>query len=508
MQEGLAFRVLGPLEVWREGRPLRLGGERQRALLALLVLSANELVPSDRLIEALFGLDAPATAGNALQVAVSRLRRLLDDGGSDGDGGVLLTRPRGYELRAGPEQLDTALFERLVAEGREALELGDPAGAAARLREEFALWRGPALADLSLLDFVQPEIRRLEELRLAALMERIDADLALGRDVELVAELEALVAANPLQERLRGQLMLALYRSSRQADALTVYRDTRELLSDELGLEPSRALQKLERAILRQDPSLDHGTRPRRAVGPEVEVVVCPFKGLAPFAAADAAYFFGRERLVAALVSRLAASTLVGVVGPSGSGKSSVVQAGLGPALKAGRLPGSEGWPQLVVRPGEHPRLDALVADVVGEPGALPLLSTTLLELWRLRDRRVLRYQTYRHSGGVRASVARLAESAYGELSEAERGVARGIMLRLASGDAGAVIRRRVALDELDLEGDEAAARAVSVLTEARLLMVSEGTLEVSHEALLTEWPRFRSWLEEDREGRRLHAHL
>ena len=616
MQEGLAFRVLGPLEVLREGRPLRLGGERQRALLALLILSANELVPSDRLIDALFGPDAPATAGNALQVAVSRLRRLLDDGGSDGDGGVLLTRPRGYELRAGPEQLDTALFERLVAEGREALELGDPAGAAARLREALALWRGPALADLSLLEFAQPEIRRLEELRLAALMERIDADLALGRDAELVAELEALGAANPLQERLRGQLMLALYRSGRQADALTVYRDTRELLSDELGLEPSRALQKLERAILRQDPSLEHETRPSRAVGPEVALVVCPFKGLAPFAAADAAYFFGRERLVAALVSRLAASTLVGVVGPSGSGKSSVVQAGLAPALKAGVLPGSEGWPQLVVRPGEHPRLelpaldegerlvlavdqleelftvcrdegernaflaqlvdlaldpnrrtlvivalradfygrcaayprfaellsgnhvlvgpmerdelaraielpatraglqveralvDALVADVAGEPGALPLLSTTLLELWRLRDTRLLRYQTYRHSGGVRASVARLAESAYGELSEAERGVARRIMLRLASGDAGAVIRRRVALDELDLEGDEAAARAVSVLTEARLLVVSEGTLEVSHEALLTEWPRFRSWLEEDREGRRLHAHL
>ncbi len=344
-------------------------------------------------------------------------------------------------------------------------------------------------------------------------------------------------------------------------------------------------------------------------------LVVCPFKGLAPFAAADAAYFFGRERLVAALVSRLAASTLVGVVGPSGSGKSSVVQAGLAPALKAGVLPGSEGWPQLVVRPGEHPRLDlpaldegerlvlavdqleelftvcrdeeernaflaqlvdltldpnrrtlvivalradfygrcaafprfaellsgnhvlvgpmerdelaraielpatraglqveralvdALVADVAGEPGALPLLSTTLLELWRLRDRRVLRYQTYRHFGGVRAAVARLAESAYGELSEAEQGVARRIMLRLASGDDGAIVRHRVALDKLDPE-DKAAARVVVVLTEARLLTVNEETLEVSHEALLTEWPRFCSWLEEDREGRRLRTQL
>ncbi len=608
--------MLGPLEVWREGRPLRLGGERQRALLALLLLNANEIVSSDRLIEALFGLDAPETAANALQVAVSRLRRLLDEGSSDGVDGVVLTRPRGYELRAGPEQLDLALFERLVAEGREALDSANPERAAARLREALALWRGPPLADLSLLDFAQPEIRRLEELRLAALMERIDADLALARDTELVAELEALVGAHPLQERLRGQLMLALYRSGRQADALMVYRDTRELLSNELGLEPSRALQELEGAILRQDPSLDHKTRPSRAAAAEEAVVVCPFKGLASFAAADAEYFFGRERLVATLVSRLAASTFVGIVGPSGSGKSSVLQAGLAPALRAGVLPGSESWSQLVVRPGEHPHLeppaldggerlvlavdqleelfticrdeerrnaflaqlvdlaldpnrrtlvilalradfygrcaayprfaellsgnhvlvgpmerdelaraielpatraglqveralvDALVADVAGEPGALPLLSTTLLELWRLRDGPFLRYETYRHSGGVRASVARLAESAYGELSGSDQEVARGIMLRLASDDSGTVVRRRVALDELDLERDEAAARVVSVLTEARLLVVSDGTLEVSHEALLTEWPRFRNWLDEDHEGRRLHAHL
>jgi DNA-binding SARP family transcriptional activator len=189
----LEFRVLGPLEVWREGRPLRLGGERQRALLALLLLSANTLVPTDRLIEALFGLDAPETAANALQVAISRLRRLLEQ---DGEGSPLLTRPRGYELRAGPEQLDLALFERLVAEGRRALECNDATGAAARLREALALWRGPALADLSLLEFAQPEVRRLEELRLAALMDRVEADLALGRSSELVAELEALVATS------------------------------------------------------------------------------------------------------------------------------------------------------------------------------------------------------------------------------------------------------------------------------------------------------------------------
>ena len=148
-------------------------------------------------------------------------------------------------------------FERLLTQGRSALAEGDAVSAAATLREALALWRGPALADLAPLEFAQAEIRRLEELRLGAVMERIEADLALGRAAEVIPELEALVEANPLQERLRGQLMLALYRSGRQADALEVYRQTRELLNDELGLEPSKALQELERSILRQERSLD-----------------------------------------------------------------------------------------------------------------------------------------------------------------------------------------------------------------------------------------------------------
>jgi DNA-binding SARP family transcriptional activator len=283
----LEFRLLGPLEVRREGRPLRLGGERQRALLALLLLHANEVVPSERLIEELFGEHASETAANALQVGVSRLRRLLGDGRTaNGDGGVVVTRPPGYLLRAAPEQLDVALFERSLGQGRRALAAGDAVAASAMLRAALALWRGPALADLALLEFAQPEIRRLEELRLAALMERIEADLALGRASELIAELEALAAANPLQERLRGQLMLALYRSGRQADALEVYRQTREMLRDELGLEPSKALQELERSILRQEASLEVKVGPRPA---ETEIgVVCPFKGLASFDMADA----------------------------------------------------------------------------------------------------------------------------------------------------------------------------------------------------------------------------
>src|SRR6266566_4026583 len=274
LQSGLHFHLLGPLEVWRDGRPLRLGGERQRGLLALLLLHANEVVPSERLIEELYRGDPSGTAANALQAAVYRLRRVLEDGGN-GDG-LLVTRPPGYVLRATSEQVDLTLFETLAAQGRAALGDGDAVRAGTLLREALALWRGPPLADLALLEWAQPEVRRLEELRLATLMDRIDADLAAGNAAAVTSEVEALVIANPLQERLRGQLMLALYRAGRQADALAVYRETRELLRDELGLEPSRSLQQLERSILTQDAAID---APASTTAESQDVVVCPFKG-------------------------------------------------------------------------------------------------------------------------------------------------------------------------------------------------------------------------------------
>jgi DNA-binding SARP family transcriptional activator/WD40 repeat protein len=367
---------------------------------------------------------------------------------------------------------------------------------------------------------------------------------------------------------------------------------------------------------------------------------VCPFRGLAPFDAAHAEYFFGRERLVASLVARLVGSTLLAVVGPSGSGKSSVVRAGLLPALANGVLPGSDRWRQVLMRPGKHPleevrralarlgpdraaengddpfvttlgslepgerlvlavdqleemftacrndgeraafaeslasaaedpdqrvivvlaiRADfygrfaeypglsaqitgnqvligpmtreelrraielparrtglrveprlvsALVADVADEAGGLPLLSTALLELWEERDGRTLRQATYEASGGVSGAVARLAERAYQRLSEQQRQRGRAILLRLADAEEAALVRRRVPLEELDVETDEDAAEALAVLTESRLVTLDEGTVEVAHEALLREWPRLRGWLEEDAEGRRLHQHL
>ena len=247
-ETNVEFRILGPLEVVEHGRPLALGGVRQRALLALLLTRANEVVSTDRLIDELWGDRAPKTAGNALQYHVSRLRKLL------APGDAIVTMHPGYMVRVGPDELDLLCFERLVEEGQRS----PPEGAAKLLREALALWRGPALADVAHESFAQGEILRLEELRLVALERRIDADLALGRDAELVAELEALVRAHPLRERLRAQLMLAFYRSGRQAEALEVYRQTRRLLVDELGIEPSPALHELEQAILHQDPELTH----------------------------------------------------------------------------------------------------------------------------------------------------------------------------------------------------------------------------------------------------------
>jgi WD40 repeat protein/DNA-binding SARP family transcriptional activator len=349
----------------------------------------------------------------------------------------------------------------------------------------------------------------------------------------------------------------------------------------------------------------------------DIAPTVCPFKGLAAFESADAAYFFGRERLVAELVARLVGAPLVGVVGPSGSGKSSLVRAGLMPALAAGILPGSDTWPQVLLRPGEHPLralheaqaellarehgllvvdqfeelftacrdederhafidalartgdkreagavvvlviradfygrcaaypalarllganhvlvgpmrrdelrraielparragllvdpelVDALIADIQDEPGGLPLLSTALLELWQDRDGRRLRLAAYEQAGGVHGAVARLAEGTYQRLDDGQRRTARVILLRLAGqGEGETVVRARVALQEFA----EEARPVLAELTDGRLLTVSEGEVEVAHEALLREWPRLRGWLEEDAQGRRLHRHL
>jgi DNA-binding SARP family transcriptional activator len=250
----IEFRVLGPLEVVRRGFLLEIGGGRKRAVLAVLLLHANEVVSTDRLIDEVWGERAPVTAPKILQGYVSQLRKVL----SDEDGGsILITKSPGYVLRLGHGQLDVELFVTLLERGRAALSTGATDDAAALLREALGLWRGPPLADFAFDSFAADKITRLEELRLAAVEERIEADLALGREAELIGELEALIARHPLRERLRAQLMRALYRCDRQSEALEVYQEARRLLVAELGLEPSRRLRELEQAILQQDPSLD-----------------------------------------------------------------------------------------------------------------------------------------------------------------------------------------------------------------------------------------------------------
>jgi DNA-binding SARP family transcriptional activator len=249
--------MLGSFDVVVNGRSLQLGGAKQRALLAILALHANEVVPADRLIGQLWPGDAPESAANTLQGYVSRLRKVLDLNGANGGQSIITFRAPGYVLTLPPEKIDARRFERIVGEAEARAAIGDAPGAAASFAEALRLWRGAPLADFTYEEFAQPEIARLEELRLKAVEERIDADLACGRHAALVPELEALVAEHPLRERLRGQLMLALYRSGRQGEALAVYRDARRLMQDELGLEPLRALSELERSILQQDPALD-----------------------------------------------------------------------------------------------------------------------------------------------------------------------------------------------------------------------------------------------------------
>lgn len=279
-----------------------LGTPQQRALLALLLLDANQVVSRDRLIDELWGEHPPETAAKLVHVYVSRLRKALEPERAGGAGDVLVTQAPGYLLRVAPDQLDLHRFERLVEEGQRALSCGMPSEAAERFRAALAVWRGPPLADFAFEPFAEAEIGRLEELRLAALEGRIEADLGLGR-TDLVGELEALIARNPLREHLRGQLMLALYRSGRQSEALEAYRETRTTLVEEVGIEPGPALQHLEQAILNQDPALDLSTGPpsRLAIAPAAQERPTPMEAEVPVASAPDPFVGRREELSALL---------------------------------------------------------------------------------------------------------------------------------------------------------------------------------------------------------------
>src|SRR3954451_6350424 len=285
--------VLGPIEAHVDGRQVPLGAAKQRAVLAMLALRANSTVSADELMEGLWGEHPPATAAKMVQQYVSQLRRLLTDG--NGRTSAIVTRGRGYELKVPPDDVDALRFERLVERGA--------------ARQALALWRGGALDDVADEPFAAAEIRRLDELRLSALEQAIDADLAEGRSSELVAELEPLVAEHHLSERLRGQLMLALYRSGRQAEALDQYRDARGLLVEEAGIEPGPDLQRLHAAMLSQDASLDAPSRPE--LPPELAI---------------SSPMFGREAELARLraawaLARQGRGCVIVISGPSGSGR-------------------------------------------------------------------------------------------------------------------------------------------------------------------------------------------
>ena len=302
------FRILGPLHISRDGHQLGLGGHRQKVLVCVLLLHANEVMSAEQIIDVLWGETAPATARKALQVYVSRLRRILG-------AGVLETRAPGYLIRVHDGELDAQRFERLLVQGKQALATGDPGRAAALLRTALALWRGPALVDVMYEPFARAEAGQLEELRLACLEERIEADLALGRHADHVGELEVLTDRHHYRERLSGRLMLALYRCGRQAEALEVYRRSRDRLVDDLGIEPGPELRSLASRVLNQDPSLAWTAPPASA-----EEATKP-----------AGTFVGRERELADLQRglddiRRGHSSVFVISGEPGIGKTALTQ--------------------------------------------------------------------------------------------------------------------------------------------------------------------------------------
>jgi predicted ATPase/DNA-binding SARP family transcriptional activator len=297
----MEFRVLGPMEVLADGRPVDLSARRPRTLLAALLLRAGQVVPADALVEAIWGGAAPASAGSVLRMYVTQVRRAL------GDGRVVTTSP-GYSLVVEEGELDSVEFERLFAEGRKALADGNPRLARSLCGSALDLWHGDALSDLAAEGFVGLEAARLDELRLACLECRVAADLDLGRHGEVLPELEQLVALEPLREGLRAQLMLALYRSGRQADALAAYRSARTAMVEELGLEPGVALRELERRILEQDPTLESETGSDRR---SADLPVPPTRTV------------GREHELKEIIGLLLdpRTRLVTLVGPGGIGK-------------------------------------------------------------------------------------------------------------------------------------------------------------------------------------------
>ena len=354
----MEFRILGPVEVIHDGRAVAVGGSRERTVLALLLASANRVVSAERLAEDLWAGEPPARAVRTLQVFVSRLRKALREAGGEG---VVVTQPPGYLARVPPESLDAARFEGLVVAAREQSSSGAPDKAAATLREALAFWRGPALADVADGPITRAEAARLEEARLTATEERVDADLACGRHAELIAELDALTRSHPLRERFWSQRMLALYRSGRQVEALRAYRHLRQFLAEDVGLDPSPALAALETAILQQAPHLEWQPPGRSPGAPAATTPRAPGSRSSPDGSTFAARtpYVGREAERAELIRRLDQAceghgSLILIGGEPGVGKTRLTEeagadaAATGAHVLVGRCYEIEGAPPYV----------------------------------------------------------------------------------------------------------------------------------------------------------------
>lgn len=647
----MEYGILGSLQVRAASSPVAISPRRLRMLLALLVINANQVVTTDRILEELWGDEAEGKE-NALWVYISRLRSAL------GDEGALVTRDHGYSLIADEEDIDVCRFESTIKAGR-ALLKQDPERASSLLNDALGIWRGQALEEFTYEEFARSEISRLEALRIGALEDRIDADLRCGLAGELVSELEVLHHTHPTRERLVSQLMLALYRSGRQPDALRAFEAYRIRLGEEFGLEPSPELRRLEEQVLLHDSRIRGHERGRSvAPSPTRAALANPFKGLRAFYEDDSTSFFGRDRLVVDVIRRLESGTsLIGLVGPSGSGKSSLARAGVIPALRKGAIEGSDRWVIAQMVPGAHPYaeleaallrasldapdsltdqladrdtgilravlrvlpeeharlvlfidqfeelftlvddhartadfleglllaardphgrlkviftlradfydrplshpdfgaemsegvvnvvpltldeleaaarrpaeeagvtlepalLAALLTDVLGEPGGLPLFQYALTEMFDRRADGTLTLTSYTSMGGVVGALGRRADAIYADLDHAQQAATRQLFLRLVTiADRGEWGRRRVPASEiLSLDIDVIALQTViDAFVEHRLLTLDRDsataapTVEVAHEALLTNWDRLQKWIEDAREDLKRHDAL
>ncbi|HET8754491.1 MAG TPA: BTAD domain-containing putative transcriptional regulator, partial [Solirubrobacteraceae bacterium] len=370
----IRFGVLGPLDVRVEGREADLGGPRQRSLLVALLLHAGEPVPADALAQMLWGDEAPPSAPQALRVTVSRLRAALGPAGDRVE-----TVGGGYRLKVEPGEVDTDVFEQAYDRARTSA----PAEAATALGEALALWRGPALADVRYQPWAQGEIRRLEDLRAAAIEERVEAELALGDHTRLVGELEALVTEHPRRERLRRQQMLALYRSGRHADALAAFRSARDALDAELGLEPGPELRALEQQILMHDPALRAASTGMPAPPPTPT--------------------FGRDADVTALLAALASTRLLTLTGPGGVGKTRL-------AIEVARAAGGRFVPLAAI--ADAARIPDAVCDALGIRGTAGEAATDVVARALAGAPVLLVLDNLEHMPGAAAVVAGLLERA------------------------------------------------------------------------------------------------